>query len=126
MCLRINSSSTTCMKQTYLQHYSTFLRKLIIIPLQINSLEVSGLTDYFVFLFCEILTNIVRPHFLESQLNYPAISVKSMIKFPIPHRGGSRGRVQGVRTPPPDLRFSNTTGILQKKKKELCGLLVLK
>ena len=43
-------------------------------------------------------------------------------------RGGSRERVQGVRTPPPtpDLRFSNTTGILQKKKKELCGLLVLK
>ena len=29
-------------------------------------------------------------------------------------RGRSRGRVQGVRTPPPwdDLRFSNTTGIL--------------
>ena len=44
------------------------------------------------------------------------------------NRGGSRGRVQGVHTPPPpryDLRFSNTTGILQKKKK-LCGLLVLK
>ena len=41
-------------------------------------------------------------------------------------RGGSRGRVQGVRTLPwDDLRFSNTTGILQKKKK-LCGLLVLK
>ena len=36
------------------------------------------------------------------------------------HRGGSRGRVQGVRTSPPpprdDLRFSNTTGILQKKR----------
>ena len=34
-------------------------------------------------------------------------------------RGGSRGRVQGVCTPPPtrdDLWFSNTTGILQKKK----------
>jgi len=33
------------------------------------------------------------------------------------NRGGSRGRVQGVRTPPPlnDLWFSNTTGILQKK-----------
>ena len=32
-------------------------------------------------------------------------------------RGGSRGRVQGVRTPPPrdDPRFSNTTGILPKK-----------
>ena len=28
-------------------------------------------------------------------------------------RGGSRGRVQGVRKD--DLRFSNTTGILQKK-----------
>ena len=35
------------------------------------------------------------------------------------YRGGSRGRVQGVRPPPPrdDLRFSNTTGILQKEKK---------
>ena len=33
-------------------------------------------------------------------------------------RGGSRGRVQGVRPPPrDDLRFPNTTGILQKKKK---------
>ena len=38
-------------------------------------------------------------------------------------RDGSRGRVQGVRTPPTpppppldDLRFSKTTGILQKKK----------
>ena len=32
-------------------------------------------------------------------------------------KGGSRGRVQGVRTPLPrdDLRFSNTTGILPKK-----------
>ena len=37
-------------------------------------------------------------------------------------RGGSRGRVQGVRIPPPPwdyLRFSNTTGILQKKKKTM-------
>ena len=35
----------------------------------------------------------------------------------VAHRGGSRGRVQGVCAPPPprdDLRFSNTTGILQK------------
>ena len=42
------------------------------------------------------------------------------------HKGGSRGRVQGVRTPPSrdDLRLSNTAGILQKKK--LCGLLVMK
>ena len=33
-------------------------------------------------------------------------------------KGGSRGRVQGVRPPPSgdDLRFSNTTGILPKKK----------
>ena len=34
-------------------------------------------------------------------------------------RGGSRGRVQGVCTPPPDLRFSNTTGTLQKKKRTM-------
>ena len=37
------------------------------------------------------------------------------------YRGASRGRVQGCAPPPPtprdDLRFSNTTGILQKKKK---------
>ena len=35
-------------------------------------------------------------------------------------RGGSRGRMQVLRTPPPppnDLRFSNTTGIVPKKKK---------
>ena len=32
------------------------------------------------------------------------------------YRGGSRGKVPGVRTPPPrdDLRFSKTTDILQK------------
>ena len=36
-------------------------------------------------------------------------------------RGGSSGRVQGVRTPPP-LRFSNTTGILQKKKMWFIGV----
>ena len=40
-------------------------------------------------------------------------------------RGGFRGRVQGVRTPPPpwnDLRVSNTTGILQKgeMQKTMC------
>ena len=41
-------------------------------------------------------------------------------------RGGSRGRGRGCAPPPwDDLLFSNTTGILQKKKK-LCGLLVLK
>ena len=39
-------------------------------------------------------------------------------------RGGSRRRVQGVRTPPPrdDLRFSNTTGILQKKTMWFIGV----
>ena len=39
-------------------------------------------------------------------------------------RGGSRGRVQGVRTPPPpdDLRFSNTTGILPKKTMWFIGV----
>ena len=40
------------------------------------------------------------------------------------YRGGSRGRVQGVRTPPPgdDLRFSNTTGILKKKTMWFIGV----
>ena len=37
--------------------------------------------------------------------------------YSIVRRGGSRGRVQGVRTSLwDDPRFSNTTGILQKKK----------
>ena len=38
--------------------------------------------------------------------------------------GGSRGRVQGVCTRPPrdDLRFSNTTGILQKKTMWFIGV----
>ena len=36
-------------------------------------------------------------------------------------RGGSKGRVQGVRTPPPwdGLRFSNTTGILPPPQKTM-------
>ena len=35
-------------------------------------------------------------------------------------RGGSRGRVQRVHTLPwDDLRFSNTSGILQKRKKTM-------
>ena len=42
-------------------------------------------------------------------------------------RGGSRGRVQGVRTSPPppsrhDLRFSNTIGILKKKTMWFIGV----
>ena len=39
-------------------------------------------------------------------------------------RGGSRGRVQGVRTPRDDLQFSNTTGILQKKTMWFIGVAV--
>ena len=49
------------------------------------------------------------------------------IPFTQKYRGGSRGRVQGVRNPPQ--MTTGTTGILQKKKKKtmwLCGLLVLK
>ena len=47
-------------------------------------------------------------------------------------RGRSRGRVQGVRTHPPPPPPEMTCGCLiqlvfcQKKKKKLCGLLVLK
>ena len=46
--------------------------------------------------------------------------------FATSFRSGSRGRVQGMRPPPPlrdGLRFSNTTVFWKKK---LCGLLVLK
>ena len=48
--------------------------------------------------------------------------VFSLSPYPLPCRGGSSGRVQGVTPPPPwdDLRFSNSTGILQKKKKKTC------
>ena len=47
-----------------------------------------------------------------------------MLKTVMNSRGGSRGRVQRVRTPPPrdDLRFSNTTGILQKKTMWFIGV----
>ena len=46
---------------------------------------------------------------------------------PTLHRGGPRGRVQGVPRPPPpppqeDLRFSNTTGTLQKKNLWFIGV----
>ena len=42
-------------------------------------------------------------------------------------RGGSRGRVQGVRTPPPwdDLRLSNTTGVLRLVTSQLRHSLVV-
>ena len=44
----------------------------------------------------------------------------SLFVAPYWRRGGSRGRLPGVHTPPPqdDLRFSNTTGILQKRKQQ--------
>ena len=51
----------------------------------------------------------------QSSIEHPTSSQRST---PYQSRGGSRGRVQGVRTLSPpwdDLRFSNTTGILQKK-----------
>ena len=50
-----------------------------------------------------------------------------MIKL-LNYRGGSRGRVQGVRTPTPpphprdELRFFNTTGILPKKTMWFTGV----
>ena len=50
-------------------------------------------------------------------------SVNTPMRY-LTFRGGSRGRVQGVCTPPPpdDLRFSNTTGILQKKTMWFIGV----
>ena len=47
----------------------------------------------------------------KNQRDFPILVVVTGL---LADRGGSRGRVQGVRTPPPsprdDLRFSNTTG----------------
>ena len=52
---------------------------------------------------------------------WTARCVGIIVSIKLISRGGSRGRVQGVRNPAcDDLRFSNTTGILQNK---LCGLL---
>ena len=55
-------------------------------------------------------------------------TVYSLTRFAGPSTSGADlgGGCRGCAPPPPrdDLRFSNTTGILQKKK--LCGLLVLK
>ena len=53
---------------------------------------------------------------------YERLSVPDV--FGSGHRGGSTERVQGVRTPPPGdgLRFSFTTGILQKKKLWFIGV----
>ena len=51
-----------------------------------------------------------------------------MIKL-LNYRGGSRGRVQGVRTPTPPPTPEMTCGFLIQLvfcKKKLCGLLVLK
>ena len=62
-------------------------------------------------------------HQLNSKNNGPVLLINSIIWhwfFSRCLRGGSRGRVQGVRTSPPPwdyLQFSNTTGILQKKQK---------
>ena len=41
-------------------------------------------------------------------------------------RGGSRGRVQGVRTSPPEMTCGFLIQLVFCKKKKLCGLLVLK
>ena len=41
-------------------------------------------------------------------------------------RGGSRGRVQGVRTPPPEMTCGFLIQLVFCEKKKLGGLLVLK
>ena len=71
---------------------------------------------------CNITTqkcNIVQ---CRVQLTCVHVKITWQCKSTSSERGGSRGRVQEVRTPPPrdDLRFFNTTGILQKK---VCDLL---
>ena len=58
-----------------------------------------------------VLTNDTIFVVFEMYLVSHALCYTKIIRY----TGGSRGRVQGVRTSPDDLRFFNTTGILQKK-----------
>ena len=100
----------------------------------VSKMSLEKLVYYFAVLkfiallsCCSLLVNFFGVEYLRtvSKLKKEEEKSFSCVYNPI-NKGGSRGRVQGVHTPPPldDLRFSNTTGILQKKK--LCGLLVLK
>ena len=72
--------------------------------------------------------NQVMPNgvFCTKQLEM-GLSQKSVAAAGADLEGGCKGVRTSPPSPPPrdDLRFSNTAGILQKKKK-VCGLLVLK
>ena len=62
--------------------------------------------------------NLIFEFLWELVIIWEAISNTPFSVSPDIHRGGSRGRVQGVHTPPPpwdDLWFSKTTCILPKK-----------
>ena len=67
----------------------------------------------------ELKLSVLLAHLFSICLELP------IFVFHILITGGSQGRVQGVRTPPPlrdDLRFSNTTGILQKRTMWFTGV----
>ena len=93
-------------------------------PVKTNKKEGSELLRTLSLFVCLFVLMLKHSNSFTTRYKTEAIRLEQIISHQI--RGGSRGRVQGVRTPPwDDLRFSNTTGILQKKK-IVCGLLVLK
>ena len=53
-------------------------------------------------------------------------NTKILPKMDYHYRGGSRGRVQGVRTTPPEMTCGFLIQLVFCQKKKLCGLLVLK
>ena len=70
-----------------------------------------------------VLEDVPRSLNVRGCVCFPTITPACLLQRS--NRGGSRGRVQGVRTPPPswdDLRFSNTTDILQKKTMWFIGV----
>ena len=81
--------------------FSVVLQKLS----PISQSTFGGPILYFIHCYKHFTTLLLRSKLPKQILRWLHVS-----------RGGSRGRVQGVRpTPRDDLRFSNTTGILQKK-----------
>ena len=59
-------------------------------------------------------------HVREDEINEEPLQLPVSRKWQ--YRGGSGGRAQGVYTPLPPLRFSNTTGIRQKKTMWFIGV----
>ena len=72
------------------------------------------LAECMILMFFKLLSSQCFYHTRRCPKNWPPFSGADLV-------GGRRGCAPSSKTPPPrnDLRFSNTTGILQKKKKKI-------